>query len=217
MIGSGTPVNYFSARDYYKWDMGKGVIRERGGARVMAFSQEFSVGLLAGLIDECGDAWPIVLRSCGAYWGKRQFERIEQELGTFYGARLKGVPTAVVHGAIAECFAVHGWGRVEFDLSEFSRKAMLVRVKESPAVAAVLHAKLSTGVHTVDALLAGALAAMFSQATGDVVDAKEISCVARGDARCEIVIGTPKRLEALPTLIRQRASRDEILNAIAAE
>ena len=217
MIGAGALVNYFSARDYYKWDMKHGVIRERGGARVMAFPQEFSIGLVKGLIEECGEAWPIVLRSCGTFWGKRQMERLEHELGAFHGARLKGVPTAVVHSAIAECLAVHGWGRATFDLSEFQRKVLLVRVGESPMVKAVLEAKIDTGHNPVDSLLAGAFAAMFSHATSETIEAKEISCVARGEAVCEFVVGTPARLSALTALVRQRAGRTAILDAIAAE
>jgi predicted hydrocarbon binding protein len=215
MIGFGAAANYFAKGDYYKWDMGKGVLKERGGARVMAFPQEFSIGLIAGLVEECGEAWPIVMQSCGAFWGKRQMERLDKELSTFHGARIKGLPTATVHCAISECLAVHGWGRATFDLSEFTRRVLLVRVSDSPMVAAVNEAKLDTGDKPVDALLAGALAAMFSVASGAAMECKEISCQGRGEPYCEFVIATEGRLGALGSLIRKRASRDEMLTSIA--
>jgi hypothetical protein len=213
MIGFGASGNYFSRRDFYKWDMNRGVIRERGGARVMAFPQEFTVGLIAGLMEECGEAWPVVMQSCGAYWGQRQMERIEQELSTFYASRLKSVPTAAVHAAISESFAVHGWGRVQFDLTEYARRVLLVRVEGSVTAKAIVDGGIALEDRTGDALLVGAFAAMFSHASGVPMECKEISCVARGDSQCEFIIATEGRLAHLPTLIRRRTSRSEILQS----
>lgn len=214
MIGFGASANYFAQSTYFKWDMGRGVVRERGGARVMAFPQEFSMGLLAGLIDECGEAWPIVLESCGAFWGRRQMERLEAELGAFHAARLKSLRTAVAQAAISECLAVHGWGRAEFDLSEVKKRILLVRVSESPMAAAVVHGKLDAGGRPVDALLCGALAAMFTQASGSAMHCKEIRCVASGSPVCEFVLAAEGRLDEIPAMLRKNLTRDEIVQSL---
>jgi uncharacterized protein len=214
MIGFGAPANYFAHSTYFRWDMGRGIVRERSGARVMAFPQEFSIGIFAGLIEECGDAWPIVLQSCGTFWGKRQMERIEAELSAFHGARLRSLPTAVAHAAISECLAVHGWGRVEFELSQIQRRILLIRVDESPMARAVLDSSLEVGNRPVDAMLAGALAAMFTHASGATMECKEIRCKANGDPICEFVLASEGRLAGVPMLLRQRASREEILASI---
>ncbi len=214
MIGFGAPANYFAQSTYYKWDMGRGVVRERGGSRVMAFPQEFSIGLIAGLIEECGEAWPVVLQSCGSFWGKRQMDRLETELSAFHGERMKSLPTATAHAAIAECLAVHGWGRAEFDLSEIKKRLLLVRVNESPMARAVIDGKLDTGNKPVDALLSGALGAMFTHASGAAMECREIRCTASGAPVCEFVLAPEGRLSGVLALVRKNASREDILESL---
>jgi predicted hydrocarbon binding protein len=209
-----TPKNfssYYAPRDYLQWDLQRGVLRSRGGARVIAFPQEFSQGLLEGLLDECGEAWPVVLYRCGEWWGRRQMERMSKDLEEHLGGALSGFPTGLAQTILSDAWACHGWGRLELELKDIERGLLHATVEGAPFAALFVSQQRDAKGRPVDALLAGSLAGMFSQASGADMAAHEIACVARGEPSCRFVIGLQDRLKGVPDLLRRKIAPDEIL------
>jgi predicted hydrocarbon binding protein len=216
MLGGSMKGNYFASRDYVVWDVRRGVLRSRGGARLIAFPEQWSTGLLAGLEDECGEAWPVVVHRCGEWWGRRHMERLSKELGAFYGVALEDTATVQVHACIVQSFATHGWGRLVLDVSDLEHGLLWADVSEAPMSAAMLAAKRDAKGRTLDGLLAGILGGMFAEATKADVTAHEVSCVGRGDARCRFVIGDRSRIAEAPAMARKRLPVEEIAQALCA-
>jgi len=202
--------NYFALRDYISWDLNKGVMRSRGGARLVAFPQEFTLGLLEGLMDECGEAWPIVLYRCGEWWGRRNMERMAKELTTFYNSPMKEMSTAVAHGAFSESWALHGWGRLTFDLADIDSGFLHATVREAPVAAVFAAGQRDAKGRTVDSLLSGVLAGTFSFVAEAEIIAHEIACTARGDSACQFVVGAKAPLADVPEWVRKKMSAEEI-------
>jgi len=202
--------NFFAATDYIKWDMGRGVLRARGGARLMAFPQEFTVGLLAGLEDECGEAWPIVMYRCGEWWGKRHMERMEKDLGAHYREELRDLPTAHAHSSLTEAWALHGWGRISFDMADIEHGVMHVHVDGSQIAAAFMASGKDPKGKPVCSLLSGIMAGLFSHMTKAEIVAHEVSCVARKEDACRFVMGQKEKVAGVPDMIRKRATVEEI-------
>lgn len=209
-----TLANYFAASDYVKWDLGRGVLRSRGGARLIAFPQEFTTGLLNGLEDECGEAWHVVMYRCGEWWGKREMERLEKDLGAFYQEELKSLPSAHAHASLAEAWALHGWGRLSFDMADIERGIMHARVESSQIASAFLATGKDAKGRCVCSLLSGVLAGMFIHMSKAELAAHELTCIARGDESCRFVLGLKTRMANVPEQIRKKASVDEILGTL---
>jgi len=208
--------NYFAPRDYVSYDMKTGVLRARDGARLVAFPEQWSTGLLAGLEDECGDAWPVVMHRCGEWWGKRHMERLERELTAYYGSKLTDMPAVQVHATLAASFAAHGWGALSMDVTRIERGVLVARVENAAMAAALLSAKKDAKGRTVDGLLAGILSGMLSQASGGDVGCQEIACAARGDEQCVFVCTEKARLQEVPAWVRKQMPAAEILDRLDA-
>ena len=206
--------NYFSASDYVKWDMGRGVLRSRSGARLIAFPHEFTTGLLAGLEDECGEAWHVVMYRCGEWWGKREMERLEKDLGAFYQEELRSLPSAHAHASLAEAWALHGWGRLSFDMADIERGLMHARVENSQIAAAFLATGKDAKGRCVCSLLSGVLAGMFAHMSKAEIAAHELTCVGRGEEVCRFVLGLKTRLTNVPEHLRKKASAAEIIDKL---
>jgi len=203
--------NYFAASDYVKWDMGRGVLRSRGGARLIAFPQEFTTGLLAGLEDECGEAWHVVMYRCGEWWGKREMERLEKDLGAFYQEELKSLPSAHAHASLSEAWALHGWGLLSFDMADIDRGLMHTKVDSSQIASAFLATGKDTKGRCVCSLLSGVMAGMFTHMTKAEIAAYELTCAARAEETCRFVLGLKTKLAGVPEQLRKKASADEII------
>jgi predicted hydrocarbon binding protein len=203
--------NFYSYRDYIASDMKTGVLHARGGTRIMAFPECFVTGLLDGLQDECGQAWPIVRYRCGEWWGQRQMKRMEKHLGEHFGSPLKDLVTAQVHATLCEGWATEGWGRFSFDLAHIQKGLLVLAVPEGIVAEVFRTAERPAKGKPVDSLVAGALGGMFSQASGADLVAHEISCSARGDECCKFVVGLRSKLEEVPGWVRKNQSPDEIM------
>jgi hypothetical protein len=208
--------NFFASANYLSWDMKAGVLHTPDKVRVMGFPICMLVGILEGLEEECGQAWSVVLHSCGKWWGKRQMTRLQKALQEHFGKPLAELPTAQVHASLSEAFATEGWGRVDLNIKYADKGILRVGVKNSPFIQAFADSKLNVKNALVDHLLAGALAGMFSQATNAEMDAVEIACVNRGDEKCEFVVGLKSKLEEVPALLKQGLWADEICAKLAA-
>lgn len=208
--------NYYAKDDYLDWNMKTGVLRSRGGARIMAFPECFMIGLFDGLEDECGQAWTVVLYRCGEWWGKRQMERMEKNLGAHFGAELTTLSTAQVHASIQEAWATEGWGRMKLNLEHLEKGFLHVTVTQSPISEAFVKAGRDAKNRPVDSLTGGAIAGMFSHAAKADLAAHQIACVVAGAPVNEYLLGQREKLKEVPALQRKGMSVAEIIENLTA-
>jgi uncharacterized protein len=203
--------NFYTTKDYLTWDMKAGVLRSRGGARIMAFPQCFMIGLFDGLEDECGQAWSIVLYRCGEWWGKRQMERMEKNLSEHFESPLSELPTAQVHASIQEAWATEGWGRMKLNLDNLEKGILHVTVTQSPISAAYIESGRDAKGRPVDSLTAGAVAGMFSHAAKADLVAHQTTCIVAGAPVNEYLVGLRDRLKDVPAMQRKGMTTAEII------
>jgi uncharacterized protein len=206
--------NFYSYKKYLSWDMKKGVLENPSNTRMIAFPNCFMVGLLEGLEDECGQAWSVVMYRCGEWWGKRQMQRMERNLGEHFGKSLQELPTAQVHATFMEGWATEGWGRLKLDLDNLQHGFIYASVSNSPITEAFLNSELDARKRPVDFLTTGALVGMFSQASDTELIGCQIACITQGAERNEFLVGQKEVLEDVQNMVKKGMSAAEILSTL---
>lgn len=201
--------NHFREDEYFSLNVKSGILRSSSGTRMLGIPEELILGLHAGLAEETGDASAIVLYSCGKWWGQKFWKRHGLELRKFYGVDLADVPLQLQQQIMRRVFALYGWGLVEtsFDLSERG----FVEVTVQNAVYSDIVGNLG---RTADHMLAGILAAGFSDLAGRDLDAVEIACRSKGDSTCAFLIGMKSRVNVAEAWMGRGRTRTEIVRAI---
>jgi hypothetical protein len=192
--------DYFAEDEYLRTDMAAGVARNRAGARLLALPEPLLHALDQTLTAECGSAAERVLKSAGRVWGQRCAERLENELGEYFGEPLAAGPVARFQAALGSAFGRLGWGVLRLDFSRYDQGVIVAEVHNAPPAA------------PADALLAGALAGLFGHFAG-----LELDCVATPpEGRVHrFVLSLPERLERIGDALFQKRSHDEVLAELA--
>lgn len=204
--------NVFDPESYFALDLGMGVMRTRGGAKSLTLSSFFLRGLYVGLKTETGPAWSLVLRRCGETWGKRFAKRFLGEVTEFYKEDMTTMSMARFNELVRECFAVHGWGRVETDYSLLHAGLIVVSV-ENPIMGSILNEEKAR----VDVLLEGVLKALFAEVTGQDLDCFETDYVGSGAPASRFVLGLTRRLEKVPEWLEAGASHEDVVRRLMAD
>lgn len=199
------PRNYYSD-DYLETDVSRGVTRNRSGTRLIALSRDFLLGLRNALTQECGDAAPVVMKTCGQRWGRVFAQRMDEELSTYYGQSLAEFSVAQFEACLVEAFSRHGWGRITLDYSHFERGLICVELDQ-----AVYADLLGKSDRPADPLMAGFLAGLFSQLTGEDLDGVQTRCAARDGAPGRFVLGLRGRIEAAQEAVDQGKPHEQIV------
>jgi uncharacterized protein len=191
--------DYFGNGDSWHTDVGSGVARDRAGTRVLALPEEFLDALGQTLAAECGPAAERVLKNCGRAWGRRLAERLAQELGDYHGEPLAAAPLARFQAALRGAFRALGWGVLAIDFSRYDKGLLVAEVRNAPPAA------------PADALLAGALAGLFSHFAGQELDG---AATPAADGVRRFVLGLPQRLERVADAIHGGRSHEEVVAAL---
>jgi len=106
--------NYFS-KGYINHDTAAGVITNRGGSRLCFLSEDFLIGFKEALVEETGDAYNIVFKTCGKYWGELFIKRLSKEVETFYNKSINDLSILKLNGLFESLWLEHGWGEISID------------------------------------------------------------------------------------------------------
>src|SRR5205085_3444948 len=142
--------DYFDP-DYVRADVGAGVARGRAGTRLVGLPDDFLSAVHQTLDAECGPAAERVLKAAGRDWGRRLAERLTGELADYRGEPIGETSIARFQADWQSAFRQLGWGVLTFDLSRFDKGLLVAEIRHGPPGG------------SVGALLAGALAGLFSQ------------------------------------------------------
>ena len=165
-------LNYFTSPNFLKFNVKTGVLRSRGGTRMLAVNEDFLRGFVTACEHETGPAASLVLRRCGEFFGQRLARRFEAELGQFAGVSLRDRKMAEFDVLVRDLWNGCGLGRLEVEWDHGQHGFLPVRLADSPMQ------DIGPSGHVGDDMFAGVLCGFFS----GFCDA-DMRTIQTGDAR----------------------------------
>lgn len=205
-------LNYFSSPDFLSFDVKAGVLRSRGGTRMIAVNEDFLRGFVAACEHETGPAATLVLRRCGEFFGQRLARRFEAELGQYAGVSLRDRNMAEFDILVRDLWGGTGLGRLSVDWDRGQHGFLAIKLDDSPMQ------DIGPSGHTGDDMFAGILGGFFS----GFCDA-EMRSVQTGDLRLGDKEGTTFILASFEVAKRAEGMRanklrhSEIVAALAGQ
>jgi predicted hydrocarbon binding protein len=188
--------DYFADADAARTDLAAGITRDRAGTRLLGLPDDFLAALHQTAEAACGASAGRVLKAAGREWGRGLAQRLAAELAEFRGEPLTEAPVARFQADLQSAFRHLGWGVLTLDFNRYDKGLLVAEVRHSPPGAAA------------EALLAGALAGLFSQFAGQELDA--VATPAGLDLR-RYVIALPERLDRVAEALHRRRPHAEVV------
>ena len=177
-----------------EFDLDAGTVRIADRERRIYITGETLYGVYKALFNETGDAWKIILKGCGADWGKKVLERLDRELSARTQKNTSEITVTDFCGFVEQFFAYYGWGVMKVDLSD-AEHAGIVRCTLRNSLMAEAVKDVSG---PVDFIVTGMLQAIFSRIAGTDLDCVQVSCQRSADGSvCEFLVSAPERIENL--------------------
>ncbi len=204
-------LNYFSNPAFLQLDVRRGVLRSRGGTRMLGVSEDFLSGFVVACEDEAGSAAPFILRRCGYFFGTRLARRFEQELADFSGQSVRDRPMIEFDILLRDLWLASGLGELDVDWEQGVHGFISMRLTNSPMQ------DIGPSGHIGEDMFTGVLEGFFST-FGD----GEMRCVQTGDRRLGDRDGTTfilapfetaKRVE---TMVAEKTPHTRIVDTLAA-
>lgn len=190
------PGNYFAIDAYVRGDLEMGLLENRQGDRLIALPETLIQAIYSGLDKETGQAARLVLFNCGRWWGKSFYTRFCEQLTDYYQTPASEMPMVEFLQSLQQCWITHGWGRIDLDQTYQHRGFLVVKTWNSP------YAKHAPKWNQPACFLeAGVLSAFFSHLVGQELHCVQTSCESMGADCNQFVLGLPKRLEPVETMV----------------
>jgi len=202
--------NYYMPDEYFRKDGDEGSIYLRDGQRASEVSEDFIVGLHAGLEEDVGDASNLIMYKCGIDWGLQDMKRFNNRMRHEFGGGKLDVwqmNKRFVFESWWWPLTVQGWGGWTLDLSFESRDMTFVEIRNS-AVARSMEQVGKPVCH----LYAGMFAGVFSYFEREERQSIEVQCYSMGNDRCKFMIGKEKQVNAAEFWRQEGANAEEIRN-----
>jgi len=196
---------------YHHFDMREGTVANSAGVRVIYLSSDIVRGIYEALNYEAGEAWKLILESCGYLWGKHMFESLVKEIQAVSQQNLENLPATEYLSALEAYFSMHGWGNVKIHLQDAPYGIVRVTMTHSLFVDALNHVD-----DRVDAMIAGMLRGFFEKVSGgQQLGCIETACACRNaEPQCEFLISGIERIEKLMHLVEDEVAPNKILEQL---
>lgn len=172
----------------YHFDLAEGTVAGVS-ERVVYLTQDLLIGIHNALVEEAGEAWGIIMKSCGYLWGRRLALALEKKTRLQLNQELGTLAVDDYLKLIEDYFARHGWGRLTLNLDHAETHG-IVRASLAHSLCA---ASLGHENEPVDFLVAGMLRALFERIANTSLDCIQVAAV----GTAEFLISAPERIEAL--------------------
>lgn len=190
----------------HQWNLVLGTIQNQGGTRVVYLSSDIIRGVYNALEYEAGEAWKIILRNCGYFWGRRVASNLDRELTLLFQTAAKDLPVAEYVRFLEAYFRYHGWGVMELDLSRAVSHGIVVgRLRNS-----IFENVLAEVPGNVDYMIEGMLRAMFEHISSASLDCLQVASQKAGAPACEFVVTGAERIDEVRELVESGSPADEV-------
>lgn len=200
------PLNYFTSPNFVRTDVQAGVLRSRGGTRLVGLSADFLHGFVSACEHEAGSATPVILRRCGLFYGARLARRIESELNSHLTAPLRDCQMLEFDGLIKDLWQGLGMGEIDIGWTHGRDGFLPVSLVNSPLQ------DIGPKGHVADDTFCGILEGFFRHFA-----AEGLTCLQSGDQRLgdksgtTFVLAVPEILPRLQSLIRAKTAHAQII------
>jgi predicted hydrocarbon binding protein len=202
--------NYFTLEDYFRFDPKGGSVRTRNDELAFFASEDFIVGLQAGLEQEVGDASAVVLYRCGFQWGLTDLKRFESNMLREFGRDMRQMNVKFVLEEWWWPLQTMGWGAWEVDLDGKRDQGLILVNLFDSAVAKTLGEVGKPVCHLYAGMLAGALTHLAKRDLSGI----EIQCYAMGATYCRFVIGAEQKINAAQFWLEEGASANDVIGRL---
>ena len=200
---------YYTPKRFYRRDLGAGTVTSVTGLRCVQVTEDFMVGLQAGLTEEVGDAAGLIMYKCGYQWGMADMKSFEGRMKPEWGVDMREMNVKFMLETWWWPLTVQGWGAWKMDFQYENQGMVFIELYES-AVAK----SLERIGKPVCYLYAGLLAGTFSYLKQDELSCIEIQCYAMGNDVCKFMIAPESRTNAAQFWVQEGASATEIMNKL---
>lgn len=198
--------NVYSLEDFLRHDEAAGTVFSRNAQRVFHVSEDFILGLQAGLEQEVGDASAVVLYKCGFQWGLADMKKFETTMVREYGRDIQATNINFLMETWWWPLQTMGWGSWELDLTKQDQGIVVVNLFDS-----VVAKTLGEVGKPVCYLYAGMFAGVLTHLSRRPLAGIEIQCYAMGATYCRFVIGAEKRINAVEFWLEEGATAGDVL------
>jgi hypothetical protein len=202
--------NVYTDDQFFKFDRNQGIVRNVYGQRVVRVSEDFIVGLLAGLEDEVGEAAGEIMYKAGFAWGAEDMKgfqpRVQAEFETAFNKLSMGMMLETWWWPLQ----IEGWGGWRYDFRQGKQGLIFIDLFES----AVAQSLGDIG-KVVCYFYAGLFAAAFSALAKRELGCIEIQCYSMGEDYCKFLIANGKRVNAAAFWRNEGATSKEIMKKVS--
>jgi predicted hydrocarbon binding protein len=198
--------NVYTLEDFLRHDESAGTVFTRNQQRVFHVSEDFILGLQAGLDQEVGDASAVVLYKCGFQWGLADMKKFETTMVREYGRDIQATNINFLMETWWWPLQAMGWGSWELDLGKQEQGILVVNLFDS-----VVAKSLGEVGKPVCYLYAGMFAGVMTHLSRRPLAGIEIQCYAMGATFCRFVIGAEKRINAVEFWLEEGANASDVL------
>ena len=197
----------------YRYDLEQGTV-DAAAERIIYLTEDLVNGIFNGLVNEAGEAWGLILKSCGHIWGKRLALVLEKKVRQAAGREFGSLPVEDYLAVLEAYFARHGWGLMRFHLHDAERHGV-VRANLRHSLFA---ASLAQQDKPVDYLVAGMLQALFERVANCPLGCVQVGHERHGAAggSADFLLSAPERIEALAGALEGGATVDDALARLRA-
>lgn len=206
------PLNYFSSAAFLRCDLKAGVLRSRGGTRLVGINEDFLRGFVMACEHETGPATTLILRRCGRSFGVRLAARCERELSSYLGRSLRDCTMGELDALVQDLWRGCGLGDIAFGWG-FARHGFIsVKLTNSPMQ------DIGVKGHVSDDMFCGIIEGFI-----DHFASGSLRCIQTGDLRLGSKDGTTfilvgsELLPRLEELIERKLSQTEIVARLSGE
>jgi predicted hydrocarbon binding protein len=197
--------DYFTSPGFVTLDSKTGVLRTRGGTRMLGVSEDFLRGFCVALEYEIGSSAPAVLQRCGEFFGQRLARRFESEIGQFSEMSIRDRTMVEFDALVVDMFSGCGMGalRVHWDLGRFGFLA--IDLDSSPMQ------DIGPSGHVNDDMFAGTLLGFFGTFCDGPMRCLQTADYRRGDRATKFVVVPEASSEEISTMMGRGSKHDAIV------
>ncbi len=197
--------------DYCDFDLFEGTALNAVNVRMIYLSSDIIRGIYEALYVEAGEAWRIILKTCGHVWGKRVSASLQQEVSLLMNAGMDELPVEQYVELFENYFSLNGWGKLTIDLNAAQQHGIVhANLTHSLFVHALNHLN-----DYVDPMVAGMLQGMFESISGQSLDCIEVTCACKAHtAKCEFLISGAERIKSIEPFVEKEATLDAIIERL---
>ena len=204
------PLNYFSNPSFLQIDLKAGVLRSRGGTRLVGLSDDFLRGFVQACEHEAGPATALILRRCGYRFGLRLAQRCERELSSYLGRGLRDCSMLEFDTLISNLWQGLGFGSLSVDWSKGQHGILPVKLQDSPMQ------DIGPRGHIADDMFCGLIEGVVEH-----FSASPLGCIQTGDVRLgskegtTFVLAGPDVQPLIKQLVAEKLSHSAIVARIS--